>query len=71
MRELADLARTAGAEVVGSDVQRRSDVDPAHFIGMGKVAERFVIILDIARVLSIEELAAVAAAGDEAPSGSA
>ncbi|TMC99696.1 MAG: hypothetical protein E6J05_05285 [Chloroflexi bacterium] len=37
MRELADLARTAGAEVVGSDVQRRSDVDPAHFIGMGKV----------------------------------
>jgi len=37
MGELADLARTAGAEVVGSDVQRRSDVDPAHLIGMGKV----------------------------------
>ena len=37
MTELADLARTAGMEVVGSDVQRRSDVDPAHFIGMGKV----------------------------------
>ena len=37
MSELADLTRTAGAEVVGSDVQRRSDVDPAHFIGMGKV----------------------------------
>jgi GTPase len=37
MTELADLARTAGAEVVGSDVQRRSEVDPAHFIGMGKV----------------------------------
>ena len=37
MIELADLARTAGAEVVGSDVQRRSEVDPAHFIGMGKV----------------------------------
>ena len=37
MSELADLARTAGAEVVGSDVQRRNDVDPAHFIGMGKV----------------------------------
>jgi GTP-binding protein HflX len=37
MAELADLARTAGAEVVGSDVQRRSAVDPAHFIGMGKV----------------------------------
>jgi GTP-binding protein HflX len=37
MAELADLARTAGAEVVGSDVQRRSEVDSAHFIGMGKV----------------------------------
>jgi len=37
MTELADLARTAGAEVVGTDVQRRSEVDPAHFIGMGKV----------------------------------
>lgn len=39
MTELADLARTAGAEVVGSDVQKRSDIDPAHFIGMGKVEE--------------------------------
>jgi GTPase len=37
MAELADLARTAGTEVVGSDLQRRSEVDPAHFIGMGKV----------------------------------
>jgi 50S ribosomal subunit-associated GTPase HflX len=39
MAELADLARTAGAEIVGSDVQRRSEIDPAHFIGMGKVEE--------------------------------
>jgi len=39
MYELADLARTAGAEVVGTDVQRRAAVDPAHFIGMGKVEE--------------------------------
>jgi GTPase len=39
MAELADLTRTAGAEVVGSDIQRRSGVDPAHFIGMGKVDE--------------------------------
>jgi GTP-binding protein HflX len=37
MTELADLARTAGAEITGSDVQRRGAVDPAHFIGMGKV----------------------------------
>src|ERR1700704_6886282 len=39
MTELADLARTAGAEVVGSDVQRRGQVDARHFIGMGKVEE--------------------------------
>jgi GTP-binding protein HflX len=39
MAELADLTRTAGAEVVGTDIQRRSGVDPAHFIGMGKVEE--------------------------------
>ena len=39
MNELADLTRTAGAEVVGTDIQRRSGVDPAHFIGMGKVDE--------------------------------
>jgi GTP-binding protein HflX len=39
MTELADLTRTAGADVVGSDVQRRAAVDPAHFIGMGKVDE--------------------------------
>src|SRR5260370_7739964 len=37
MVELADLARTAGADVVGSDVQRRGQVDARHFIGMGKV----------------------------------
>jgi GTP-binding protein HflX len=39
MAELADLTRTAGADVVGFDVQRRSGVDPAHFIGMGKLNE--------------------------------
>jgi len=37
MSELAELARTAGAEVVGSDVQRRSQIEPSHFIGAGKV----------------------------------
>jgi len=39
MAELADLTRTAGADIAGSDVQRRAAVDPAHFIGMGKVEE--------------------------------
>jgi GTP-binding protein HflX len=46
MTELADLTRTAGADVVGSDVQRRSAVDPAHFIGMGKVEELRGLMLE-------------------------
>ena len=39
LSELADLTRTAGGEVVGTEVQRRSEVDPAFFIGKGKVEE--------------------------------
>jgi GTP-binding protein HflX len=37
--ELAELARTAGADVIGSEVQRRDAPDSAHFIGKGKVEE--------------------------------
>ncbi|HJV03915.1 MAG TPA: GTPase HflX, partial [Actinomycetota bacterium] len=37
--ELAALADTAGAEVVGRLVQRRGDPDPTTFIGRGKLAE--------------------------------
>jgi GTP-binding protein HflX len=39
MRELEELAGTAGAEVVATQLQRREVVDPALFIGRGKVAE--------------------------------
>ena len=39
MRELAELTRTAGGEVVGTDVQRRSEVEPGLFVGRGKVDE--------------------------------
>jgi GTP-binding protein HflX len=39
MDELAELSRTAGAEVVERDVQRRSQVDPALFIGKGKLED--------------------------------
>jgi GTP-binding protein HflX len=38
MRELEELTRTAGGEVVASEVQRRDQVDPALFVGRGKVA---------------------------------
>ena len=37
MAELADLARTSGVDVVGSEVQKRSRIEPAHFIGMSRV----------------------------------
>jgi GTP-binding protein HflX len=39
MRELVELTRTAGGEVVGTDVQRRDQVEPALFVGRGKVDE--------------------------------
>ncbi len=39
MRELAELTRTAGADVVASELQRREQVEPGTFVGRGKVAE--------------------------------
>lgn len=39
LAELALLVETAGAEVVGQMIQRRSSPDPATFIGEGKAAE--------------------------------
>lgn len=37
--ELAELAKTAGAEVVGREVQRRRAIDNATYIGSGKAEE--------------------------------
>ena len=37
--ELTELARTAGGEVVGTEIQRRDTPDPALYFGKGKVAE--------------------------------
>ena len=39
MAELAELARTAGAEVLGETLQRRRSPNPATLIGSGKVEE--------------------------------
>ena len=39
LEELAQLALTAGAEVVGNIVQAKSRPDPAYYIGAGKVRE--------------------------------
>ncbi len=43
LNELAQLAETAGAEIVGSLWQKRSRPDPAFFIGRGKVQEISII----------------------------
>lgn len=50
LEELAELAISAGAEVVYSAWQRRSRPDPAYLIGPGKVAE----LVDICRDLQAE-----------------
>ena len=39
MTELADLADTAGSEIVGALIQRRDAPDPATYVGSGKVDE--------------------------------
>ena len=39
LRELEELARSAGAEVVGSLLQRRDAIDPATLVGRGKLEE--------------------------------
>jgi GTP-binding protein HflX len=45
LRELAELARTAGSEVLDGLIQRRQTPDPATFIGRGKVEElRSVVV---------------------------
>ncbi|MGH7609245.1 MAG: GTPase HflX [Candidatus Dormibacteria bacterium] len=58
MEELDELARTAGATVVGSDTQRRAQVDPALFYGRGKVAEVRSLrqSLDFGLVMTNDEL---------------
>ncbi|MGI8554449.1 MAG: GTPase HflX [Dehalococcoidia bacterium] len=39
LEELALLADTAGAEVVGQTIQRLAHPDPAHYVGKGKLAQ--------------------------------
>ena len=39
MAELAELAQTAGAEVMGEGIQKVDAIAPATFIGKGKAAE--------------------------------
>ena len=39
VRELGDLAKTAGASVVSAVIQRRENIHPGTYIGKGKIEE--------------------------------
>src|SRR5690606_31536862 len=45
INELAELASTAGAEVVVKVIQRRNKPDPAYYIGKGKAEELAVLAI--------------------------
>ena len=46
LRELGDLAETAGAEVVGEMVQPRDRIDPGAYLGSGKLEELRELVLE-------------------------
>jgi GTP-binding protein HflX len=55
VRELRDLARTAGVEVVDVVVQMREHIDPKHVMGKGKLEEVVVRAIDLdAAVLVVD-----------------
>lgn len=58
LTELAELALTAGAEVVGEMSQRRPQLDPAYRMGRGKLDElkAYVDELEVDLVISDDEL---------------
>jgi GTP-binding protein HflX len=53
MEELARLADTAGARVLGSLVQARGRPHPAHFIGKGKLEELKTLVADTAADVAV------------------
>lgn len=53
MNELCELARTAGAEVVGTIIQRRPAFDPATCIGKGKLTETAELVSSLEASLII------------------
>ncbi len=46
LRELSQLAKTAGAEVIEGVIQRRDAPDPATYLGSGKVKELALIVAE-------------------------
>lgn len=58
MMELGELARTAGAQVVGSLIQNRENIHPGTYIGKGKIEEVRMLLLatDATGIICDDEL---------------
>lgn len=58
LQELAELARTAGAETVGSLIQNREAIHPGTYIGKGKIEELRAMadMLDATGIVCDDEL---------------
>ena len=58
MEELKELAKAAGAEVVGSLIQNRPAIDAAYYVGKGKVEElrAYCEATDVIMVIFYDEL---------------
>ena len=58
LKELEDLAKTAGAEVAGTLIQNREQIHPGTYIGKGKIEElgQMMYMLDADAVICDDEL---------------
>ena len=58
LTELAELVRTAGAQVVGRTIQNRESIHPGTYVGKGKLQElkEMVLELDATGIVCDDEL---------------
>lgn len=61
LQELAELAKTAGAEVVGTVIQKRERIHPGTYVGKGKIDEIRTLLnaLDVTGIICDDELSPV------------
>lgn len=61
LQELAELAKTAGAEVVGTVIQKRERIHPGTYVGKGKIDEIRTLLnaLDATGIICDDELSPV------------
>lgn len=61
LQELAELAKTAGAEVVGTVIQKRERIHPGTYVGKGKIDEICTLLnaLDATGIICDDELSPV------------